>query len=140
MGLVDILVGPIAALLDKFIPDKDARERMAHEIATLAEKQAHEQIMAQMEVNKAEAQHSSMFVAGWRPAAGWSCVLAMTFNFVMAPLINWGTTLYGYDVTLPVLNLEIMMPVLLGMLGLGGLRSYERRNQVERNTMKEKKL
>jgi len=132
MGLVEILVGPIAALLDKFIPDKDAREKMAHEIATLAERQAHEQIMAQVEVNKIEAAHKSMFVAGWRPAAGWTCVLAMAFNFVVAPLINWGTELFHHEATLPVLDLSIMMPVLLGMLGLGGMRSYEKRNGVAR--------
>lgn len=132
MGLVEILVGPIAGLLDKFIPDKDARERMAHEIATLAEKQAHDQIMAQLEVNKQEAAHKSLFVAGWRPAAGWICVLAMGFNFVAAPLINWGTELTNNEATLPVLDLTIMMPVLLGMLGLGGMRSYEKRNGVAR--------
>ena len=132
MGLVEILVGPIAGLLDKFIPDKDARERMAHEIASLAEKQAHEQIIAQIEVNKIEAASPSIFVSGWRPAAGWTCVLAMCFNFVIAPLINWGTELVHHEATLPILDLTIMMPVLLGMLGLGGMRSYEKRNGVAR--------
>jgi hypothetical protein len=132
MGFVEILVGPIAALLDKIIPDKDAREKMAFDIATLAEKQAHDQIMAQMEVNKQEAAHKSIFVAGWRPAAGWTCVLAMCFNFVIAPLINWGTELTHHEATLPILDLTVMMPVLLGMLGLGGMRSYEKRNGVAR--------
>lgn len=133
INLVKLLIGPIAGLLDKVIPDKDERERMAHEIATMVESQAHQQIMAQVEVNKVEAAHKSLFVAGWRPAAGWTCVSAMFFNFVLAPLINWGTALYGYsDTVLPVLDLEIMMPVLLGMLGLGGMRSYEKRAGVAR--------
>lgn len=130
--LVNILVGPIAALLDKVIPDKDAREKMAHEIAVIAEMQAHEQIVKQLEINRQEAAHHSLFVAGWRPAAGWCCVSAMAFNFVLAPLINWGTAFYNPDVVLPVLDLEVMMPVLLGMLGLGGMRSYEKRNGVAR--------
>lgn len=132
--LVNILVGPISKLLDKVIPDKDAREKMAHDIAVLAERQAHDQIIAQIEVNKQEAAHKSMFVAGWRPAAGWCCVTAMGFNFVAAPLINWGTAFFQPDVQLPVLDLEVMMPVLLGMLGLGGMRSYEKRNGVARET------
>jgi hypothetical protein len=95
--------------------------------------------MAQMEVNKQEAAHKSIFVAGWRPGAGWVCVVAMFFNFIAAPLINWATAMYGYlgpdgsVITLPVLDLEIMMPVLLGMLGLGGMRSYEKKNGVARN-------
>lgn len=132
LSIAKLLVGPISALLDKFIPDKDARERMAHEIATMAEQQAHSQIMAQMEINKQEAAHQNLFVAGWRPGAGWVCVIAMAFNFILAPLINWGTELSGQDIVLPVLDLTIMMPVLLGMLGLGGMRSYEKRTGVSR--------
>lgn len=132
------LIGPIAGLLDKVIPDKDAREKMAHDIALLAETQAHAQIMAQVKVNMQEAAHKSLFVAGWRPGAGWTCVIAMFFNFVAAPLINWGTAIFGVlgpdgnVIVLPTLDLSIMMPVLLGMLGLGGMRSYEKRHGVSR--------
>jgi hypothetical protein len=138
LGLLKILVGPIAGLLDKVIPDKDEREKMAHDIATMVEENAHSQIMAQMEINKQEAAHKSLFVAGWRPGAGWTCVVAMAFNFVIAPLINWATAVFGYVapsgelLVLPVLDLEVMMPVLLGMLGLGGMRSYEKKNGVAR--------
>ena len=72
-SLVSGLAGPVAGLLDKFIEDKDQKNQLAHDIATLADKQAHEQIMAQVEVNKQEAAHKSLFVAGWRPAIGWIC-------------------------------------------------------------------
>ena len=65
LNLVSSLVGPVTGLLDKFIEDKDQKNALAHEIATMAEKQAHEANMAQVEVNKAEAQHRSLFVAGW---------------------------------------------------------------------------
>ena len=132
MGLVEILVGPITALLDKFIPDKDAREKMAHEIATLAETQAHAQIMAQIEVNKIEAAHKSLFVAGWRPFIGWSLGFAMTFNYIVAPLVNWGTALSGSDVVLPILDFEIMMPVLFGLLGMATARTVEKVRGVAR--------
>lgn len=130
--LLNLLVGPIERLLDKVIPNKDEREKMAHEIATLAATQAHEINKSQIELNKQEAAHKNLFVAGWRPFAGWTCVSAMAFNFVVAPLINWGTQLSGNDVVLPVLDLSIMMPVLMGMLGMGGLRTYEKVTKVAR--------
>ena len=125
-AIASLLVGPIAGLLDKFIPDKDEAARLAYEIATLAENQAHEQIIAQLEVNKAEASNPSLFVSGWRPGAGWVCVLAMANNFLIAPY----AVAFGLDV--PTLDLSLMTPVLLGMLGLGGMRSYEKRSGVAR--------
>ena len=125
-AIASILVGPIAELLGKVIPDKDAANRLAFEIATLAENQAHEQIMAQIEVNKAEAEHSNWFVSGWRPGAGWVCVAAMANNFLIMPYAQAA----GIDV--PTLELGEMMPVLLGMLGLGGMRTFEKRAGVAR--------
>lgn len=122
--MIELLIGPVASLLEKFIPDKDAREKMAHDIATMAEKQAHEQILAQTEVNKAEAVHRSLFVAGWRPFIGWTCGVAMVNNFILIPYMN----VIGLEVV--PLDLATMMPVLLGMLGLGGMRSYEKRSGV----------
>ena len=124
--LFNLLVGPITGLLDKVVPDKDQREKLAHEIATLAEKQAHSQIMAQMEVNKQEAAHKSLFVAGWRPSVGWVCCLAMAFNYIGFPLLSAA----GIETT--TLELDTMLPVLLGMLGLGGMRSYEKSAGVAR--------
>ena len=79
------LIGPVAGLLDKFIEDKDQKNQLAHDIATMAQKHAHESNMAQVDVNKAEAQHRSIFVAGWRPFIGWVCfcaIVAMSFYFV----------------------------------------------------------
>ena len=66
--MIDLLVGPVSSLLDKFIPDADERNRLAHEIATMSERHRHEVNKAQMEINKTEAAHKSLFVAGWRPA------------------------------------------------------------------------
>ena len=140
MGLLDILIGPITSILERVIPDKNAREKAAHEIATMVEKQAHEQIMAQVEVNKAEAQHASIFVAGWRPAIGWICGVALAWNFVIQPLLLWLAWVFpdGVDIaTAPKLDSGELMTVLLGMLGLGGLRTYEKRVGVARKTIKE---
>ena len=133
ISLITSLVDPVAGLLDKFIEDKDQKARLAHEIATLADKQAQEQVMGQLEINKAEAQHPSMFVAGWRPAIGWVCALAMLFNYLLIPFINLGLDVSGIDIQLDLIEMETMMPVLLGMLGLGGMRTAEKINRVERN-------
>ena len=130
--MLNLLIGPITELLSKVIPDKTERERLAYEISTLAERQAHEQMMAQLEVNKTEASHMSLSVAGWRPFIGWSCGIAMAFNYIGVPVVETVSVINGTPLTIDPLDLEVMMPVLLGMLGLGGMRSYEKRNGVAR--------
>jgi hypothetical protein len=127
INLLGSLIGPVTGLLDKVVEDKDQKNALAHEIATLAGKQAHEAAMAQVEVNKAEAQHKSIFVAGWRPFIGWSCGFAMAYHFIVAPLILFGVGIYGAEIPeLPAFDMDSLMTVLLGMLGLGGLRTYEK--------------
>jgi hypothetical protein len=106
MSILMSLIQPVTKLLDKVIPDADAKQRIAHEIAVLAEKQAHELAKSQIEVNKAEAAHKNLFVAGWRPAVGWTCCLAMASNFLVIPQfcnryspyrpIHYVTCTYGY--------------------------------------------
>ena len=132
LNLIASLVAPVSGLLDKFIEDKDQRAMLAHEIATLAEKQAQEQIVEQIKTNQIEAAHQSMFVAGWRPAVGWVCALAMLLNFILIPFINLGMEFAGQDIRLDLIEMDTMMPVLLGMLGLGGMRSYEKARNVAR--------
>ena len=89
--MLQALIGPVTGLLDKFVEDKDQKARLAHDIATMAEKHAHEAAMAQVEVNKAEAGHRSIFVAGWRPFIGWTCGVALAYHFIFAPLILYGS-------------------------------------------------
>jgi len=124
--MLELLVAPISALLSKLIPDKDAREAMAHEIATLAEKQTHERLLAQTEVNKQEAVHKNVFVAGWRPMVGWVCAAAMANNFLILPYAS------AFIPELLPLDLDVMLPILMGMLGLGGMRSFEKARGVAR--------
>ena len=130
--MLDLLVGPIAKLLDKVIPDADERSRLAHEIATLAERQAHEIAKAQIAVNQKEASSHSIFVAGWRPATGWICAIGLATNYLFVPVCNFILTITESPITVPPLDLSEMMPVLLGMLGLGGLRTYEKTKNVAR--------
>lgn len=125
--MIQALIGPVTGLLDKFVEDKDQKNALAHEIATLAEKQAHQSALAQVEVNKEEAKSRSVFVAGWRPFIGWTCGVALAYHFVLAPIIIFGTTVFGVQIPeLPVFDMDSLMTVLLGMLGLGGLRTYEK--------------
>ena len=132
LQLAQSLVAPVTGILDKFIEDKDQKAALAHEIATIADKQANEQAIAQIQLNSVEAAHQSLFVAGWRPAVGWVCALAMLLNFILIPFINLGMEFAGQDIRLNLIEMDTMMPVLLGMLGLGGMRSYEKARNVAR--------
>lgn len=132
MSIVNALIGPVSGLLDKFIPDADERAKLAHEIATMGEKHAQEAMLAQLEINKAEAQTGSIFIGGWRPAAAWVCVFGMAMNYIITPLANFGLGLAGSEINLPLIDTSTMMPVLLGMLGLAGARSVEKIQKVSK--------
>ena len=131
MGLLDTLVGPVTSIIDKIVPDKDQAAKLAHEIATMSEKMANEQMLAQLEVNKAEAASGSLFKGGWRPAIGWICGLALFWSFILQPFLVFFLLVFGVDLPpLPEIGTADLMPILLGMLGLGGLRSYEKVQKV----------
>ena len=119
------LIGPVSAILDKVIPDKDLREKLSHEIATMAERHSQEQVMAQIEVNKAEAAHKSLFVAGWRPAIGWICGFALLYSTIISPVI-------GIWVEVPEIDTSLLTSTMLGMLGLGAMRTFEKTKGVSR--------
>lgn len=80
-------------------------------------------IELQSEINKVEAQHRSVFVSGWRPFTGWICAVALLYNFVLRDLAIWA---FGIEQVPPALQMEHLMTVLFGMLGLGGMRSIEK--------------
>ena len=125
--MLQALIGPVAGLLDKLIEDKDQKAKLAHEIATMAERHMHEANMGQIEINKAEASHRSVFVAGWRPFLGWCLSFAMAWHFVLAPVTMFVCSYMGVEIPeLPTFDMDSLMTVLLGMLGLGGLRTVEK--------------
>lgn len=117
--MIQQLIGPVSGLLDKFIVDKDEKARLAHEIATMSEKHAQQIALAQIEVNKEEAK-GNWFQSSWRPATAWVCVAGFAVNFLISPLAA------PFGITVPQADTSTMLPVLMGMLGLGGLRSLER--------------
>jgi len=129
--ILDSLINPIATILDKVIVDKDERLRLSHEIATLAERQAHEIALAQIEVNKTEAQSASNFRAGWRPFIGWVCGTAFAYHFVLQPFMIFGLNVFEVNIEpLPELDMAALLTVLGGLLGLGGLRTVEKMNGI----------
>jgi len=130
--VIDKLIGPVTSLLDKFVEDKDQKAKLAHEVATMAQRHAQELAKGQLEVNKAEAQHKSLFVSGWRPAVGWCCVFGMMGNFMVIPFTNFVLALLKINVVVPLIDTATMMPVLMGMLGLGAMRTYEKRTGVSK--------
>jgi hypothetical protein len=87
-----------------------------------------EQVTAQIDVNKVEAASPNIFVAGWRPFIGWVCGVGVACQFVIGPLFTWIATLIRHPAPFPTLDLGTLMTLLLGMLGLGGLRTYEKVN------------
>ena len=123
--MIDKLIGPVTGLLDKFIPDADTKAKLAHEVATMAQNHAQELAKGQLEVNKTEAAHKSLFVAGWRPCIGWICGLALLYSTLIAPILNiW--------FTVPPVNNDLLSTILLGMLGLAGARTVEKAFNVQR--------
>jgi len=125
--MLQALIGPVTGLLDKFIPDADQKAKLAHEIATMSERHAQEALLAQLEINKAEAASGSIFKGGWRPAVGWTCAIAFLYHFILKDLIIFGCAIAGVVLPdLPEFDMGTLLTVLGGMLGIGGLRTYEK--------------
>ena len=129
--MLQALIGPVTGLLDKVIEDKDQKAALAHEIATMSERHAQELAKGQLEINKAEAASGSVFKGGWRPFIGWVCGVAFAYHFVIQPFIVFGVTAAGVEIPpLPEFDMSSLMTVMMGMLGLGGLRTFEKTKKV----------
>ena len=114
MSIINNLIGPVTGLLDKVIEDKDQKAKLAHELATMADTHAQQALLAQLEINKADAK-GNWFQSSWRPATAWVCVLGFMVNFFISPLAK------PFGVEIPQVDTTVMLPVLMGMLGLGTL-------------------
>tara|TARA_R100001086_G_C11751407_1_gene235472 strand:- start:4 stop:411 length:408 start_codon:yes stop_codon:yes gene_type:complete len=117
------LVGDV---LDRFFPNKEEKEKALREVEARLVDHLARIDLAQIEVNRQEAGHRTIFVAGWRPFIGWSCGLALFYTYLAQPVLTFVLVQQGQYVDLPPVDLGAMMPVLLGILGLGGLRSWEK--------------
>jgi hypothetical protein len=115
-----------AKLLDKVIPDKDARERAQAELLKAANDQDFQLSLAQIRVNEEEAKSENIFKSGWRPAIGWICVFGLFYNFVLYNILLWLVATFGINITPPALMSDILMELVFAMLGLGSLRTFEK--------------
>ena len=119
---VDDAIAAGLKVLDKFIPDPAAKAQ-----AEAALRSSLQQWDAQQnKINEVEAQSSSLFVAGWRPCVGWVCCAALSWTYILQPIAAFTLAQLGYLTALPRLDMGELMPILIGMLGLGGLRTFEK--------------
>ena len=124
---------PVSALfevgskvLDRVLPDPAQQAAAKLELMKLQQNGELAQITGQMDINKLEATNPSIFVSGWRPSIGWVCGAGFAVQFVVGPLAEWGAALAGHPIKFPQMDTGTMMPLLLGMLGLGGMRTAEK--------------
>ena len=120
----------LTAILGRVLPEKVSEEtalKLQQELTLALLKGELDPMLAQLKVNEEEAKSDKLFVAGWRPAIGWICGAALGWTFVVAPFtVFWLGVLKVQTPPLPVLDYTALMPILLGMLGLGGMRTYEK--------------
>ena len=127
--MIESIVGVAGNVRDKFVADKDLKANLDHELKT-AFRSAN---LAQIEINKQEAAHKSMFVAGWRPFVGWTCGVALAYHFVISPILGFVLVLAGVQISMPTFEFSQLSTILMGMRGIGGLRSYEKMKGVQRD-------
>lgn len=113
-------------LIDKLIPDPKQKAEALQKLQELQQSGDLAVIAGQNKINEIEAASSSAFNSGWRPAVGWTCSGALALQLVLLPLLSWVAELLGHPVHPPVLNTELLTTLLVGMLGLGGLRTVEK--------------
>jgi hypothetical protein len=125
------IVSPILDKVLAFIPNPVEREKVKAEqtAALLAAIEAN--ASQQVDVDKVEAANESLFVSGWRPCVGWICAVGIGWTFVLQPVANWFLAIYKPGTLVPVLDSGQLMTLLLGMLGMGALRSVDKYNEVE---------
>jgi roadblock/LC7 domain-containing protein len=130
--IVTALLPALGTLIDRLIPDRAAAEKAKAEMELQLVTAANQAALAQVEVNKVEAGHSSVFVAGWRPSIGWVCAAGLAWAFVVAPIASWALLVLGIKAELPAIQFDHLFELVLAMLGIGGLRTFEKLRGVAR--------
>jgi len=132
LGIVESVVGVAGKVLDKFVEDKDLKAKLEAELKS----QIISLDLAQAQANIEQAKHSSVFIAGARPAIMWICAFGLGWQFIFQPITVWLFAVLGSDIILPVLETEGLMPLTLSLLGLGSMRTFEKHKGIQRNNMK----
>ena len=134
LGIADSIIGVAGKVLDKFIEDKDLKTKLDFELR----KAYNDANLGQIEVNKEQAKHPSIFIAGARPSIMWICAFGLGWQFVFLPCAIWYMTITGQPIVLPDIETEGLMSLTLALLGLGGMRTFEKKNGTHRNNMKQR--
>lgn len=123
------IASPITDLISEVVVDKDKKNELNYKLQELineADQRYHEELMGQIEVNKVEAAHASLFVAGWRPFIGWVGGVGLAYSFVLAPFIEFIARANGYVQEMPMPEAGTLLTLVLAMLGVGGMRSFDK--------------
>jgi len=139
IGILSSLLPVASTILDRVVPDKNAAQKAKLEMEKELTNAFNKANLAQIETNKVQAAHPSLFVAGARPAIMWICAFGLGWQFVFQPVAVWGMAVSGLDVVLPIIETEGLMTLTMSLLGLGGMRSFEKSKGVQRNNMKKQK-
>ena len=134
LATVTTLLPVLSSLLDRAIPDPEQKAKAQLELLRLQQEGAFKELdaeiqlnLAQAKINEHEAQQSEFFRGGWRPAAGWACVMGLGYEFMVRPLLPWCLTVAGVDGIPELPSLDgVLFELLFGMLGLGTLRTADR--------------
>ena len=121
-----LFTGIREAITGKKIIDPNKKAEILYKLKLLE----HETLKGQMAVNKVEATHNSIFVAGWRPFIGWVGGLSIAYNYIAQPIIFTFLKANAIHITMPVLDIGTLMTLVTGMLGFGALRSFDKKNGV----------
>ena len=126
------LVGPIVNKFVDRIPDGNERARAKESLERELVEAANSAMLAQTEINAVEAQHKSIFVAGWRPFIGWVCGVGIAWSMVVQPVAQWAMFAWGDGTELPTIDTSYLMELVTAMLGMSGLRTFEKMRGVAR--------
>ena len=134
--IIGDIIKEVGDLASEFIVDKDKKIEFAFKMAELedqAQARADALLQGQIEVNKVEAASGSLFVAGWRPFIGWVSGFGVAWTFVLSPMVEWISKLFGWTGTMPELDTGQLMTLILAMLGIGAQRTVEKIKGVSTN-------
>jgi|TARA_R100001509_G_C4868805_1_gene215980 hypothetical protein len=130
------LIGPATKLVGKYIDNKAKKAELASKLASMAEEHAHELAKGQIDINKEQAKHPSIFVSGARPAIMWVCCLGLLWQFFIQPIVTYVAVLFNPDFVPLNLEMEGLVTLVMSLLGLGAMRSFEKSKGIARENMK----
>jgi len=125
-GILGTILGTVGSVLEKIIPDKNKRAEAQEALEIALQSNEFQLALEQIKVNAIEAQSENIFKSGWRPFIGWTCGSAFSLHFVIFPILNWFLVLFGTEAINIPFDMQSLMYALGGLLGLGGMRTYEK--------------